>query len=789
MPSDMGERYRELIEASPDLVWLVDLSGRITFINGATRVVFGREPEDMIGELFSELVSTEDRERTITAFASVLTAAVDSVNVENAVHGKDGRLVPLLTNVRIVRNAVGDVTGIAGSSRDITALKEAASELERQAEEQRQLAAQLDVQRARLAEAQAVAKVGSWELDLLTDTLTWSDENYRIFEIEKSAFGASYEAFLERVHPDDRALVHRTYVESLANRVAYAIDHRARLPDGRIKIVHERCQTFYDDEGRALRSVGTSQDVTESRLAEAALYESRQALRGVLDSVPQRVFWKDRSSVYLGCNRPFAEDMGFAQPSDVVGKTDDDATWKASAELYRRDDGEVIRSGEARLNYEEPMELADGRKGWLRTSKIPVRGRDGSVVGLIGTYEDITERKRLEAQHQHAQRLQSIGTLAAGMAHEINNPLTYVTGNIEICREWLQSAIVQLRRHIDAPEDTRVCERVLQSLVELEEPLRDATDGAERVRRLVLDIKRMAHTQDTPRAPRDLQGIVETAIKMTAHAVRHSAVLRTSLARTALVEGAEGPLVQVFTSLLLNAADAIGVGRAEANEIMVTSFTDDAGWPCVEVRDTGPGVRPEVLPQIFDPFFTTKRVGSGMGLGLSTSHSIVTSFGGRLTVESPPGSGAVFRVSFPPAAAAATHTAPAGQPTLLQRRGKILVIDDESAVAIAIGRMLRDHHDVTVLTDGREALAMIAAGSSYDLIFCDLMMPNLSGVEVYLLMAETDAKQASKIVFMTGGAFTVGSQDFLDRIGGVHITKPFTTQTIRAIAAACVAPD
>ncbi len=789
MASDTRERYRELIEASFDLVWSIDLSGRITFINGATRVVFGREPEEMIGQLFSELVSIEDRARTITEFASVLRDAADSVNVENAVHGKDGRLVPLLTNVRMVRDAEGVVTGIAGISRDITALKEAASELQRQAEEQRQLAAQLDVQRARLAEAQAVAKVGSWDLDLLTNMLTWSDETYRIFEIEKSAFGASYEAFLERVHPDDRELVNRTYAESVVKRVPYAIDHRMQLPSGRVKIVHERCQTFYDDNGRAFRSAGTCQDVTESRLAESALYESRQALRGVLDSVPQRVFWKDRHSVYLGCNRPFAADMGFADPNDVVGKTDDDATWKASADLYRRDDREVIRSGEARLNYEEPMEFADGRKGWLRTSKIPLRGRDGGVVGLIGTYEDITEHRRLEAQHQHAQRLQSIGTLAAGMAHEINNPLTYVTGNIEICREWLQSAIAQLRRHIDAPLDARACESVLQGLLELDEPLRDATEGADRVRRLVLDIKRMAHTDDTPRTPRDLLGIVETAIKMTAHAVRHAAVLRTSFAKIPLVDGAEGPLVQVFTNLLLNAADAIGVGRAEVNEITVTSFTDDAGWACVEVRDTGPGVRPEVLPRIFDPFFTTKRVGSGMGLGLSTSHSIVTSFGGRLTVESPPGSGAVFRVSFPPAAAGAVPGAPPSQPTLPHRRGKVLVIDDESAVATAMGRMLRNQHDVTVLTDAREALSMIAAGSSYDLIFCDLMMPNLSGVEVYDLMAATNKVQASKIVFMTGGAFTAASQDFLDRIGGVHITKPFTAETVRAIAAACVVPD
>src|SRR5207302_506542 len=121
-------------------------------------------------------------------------------------------------------------------------------------------------------------------------------------------------------------------------------------------------------------------------------------------------------------------DMGFADPDEVVGKSDDDATWKASAEAYRNDDRDVMASGQAKLNYEEAMVLADGRRGWLRTSKLPVRGLDGSVTGMIGTYEDITERKQLEQQLQHAQRLESIGTLAAGMAHEINNPLTYVTG-------------------------------------------------------------------------------------------------------------------------------------------------------------------------------------------------------------------------------------------------------------------------------------------------------------------------------------------------------------------------
>ncbi len=651
------------------------------------------------------------------------------------------------------------------------------------AQEQREIAEQFDLERARLAAAQSVAKVGSWELDLRTNVLSWSDENYRIFEVDKREFGASYESFLERVHPDDRVLVNRAYIDSLANRVPYALDHRTQMSNGRVKIVHERCETFYDDTGTPLRSIGTSQDVTESRLAEVALHDSRQALRAVLDSVPQRVFWKDRDSVYLGCNRPFAQDMGFQDPNDVIGKTDFDATWKASADLYRSDDRAVVLSGQSKLNYEEPMLSEDGRQGWLRTSKVPLRGRDGNVTGIIGTYEDITEAKRLERQLTHAQRLESVGTLAAGMAHEINNPLAYVIGNVEVAREWLRAEVERLRNPTGDATEPEVVADVLQRLTAIEELLRDALDGAHRVRRLVVDIKGMARLEDGSRTPLDLRSIIESAVRMTANSVRHFAIVRTRFGATPLVEAGDGPLIQVITNLLLNAAQAIGEGHADTNEITISTYSDSAGWACVEMSDTGPGIPADVLPRVFDPFFTTKRTGAGMGLGLSTSLSIVAALGGRLTAESPPGSGAVFRLRLPPAPGVVVPRPPSNRPAKATRRGRILVIDDEPMVAVAVGRMLRAHHDVMAMTDAREALALLTAGEVYDLIFCDLMMPNLSGIEVYELVKATSSPMASKIVFMTGGAFTATAQDFLRQHGNTHVTKPFTAETIRSVAA------
>ena len=642
-------RYRSIVETSHEIVWEVDVAGRIVFVNAAACAVHGLKPEEMIGRAYSDFLAPGIRDAAIALFAEAVRVGADAVDLPTGIDRKEGAFVRPSINVRIFRGDDGRV----GVSRDAT-------------------------------------------------------------------------------------------------------------------------------------PSGTTQDVAERRLAETALYDSRQALRAVLDSVPQRVFWKDRNSVYLGCNRAFAMDMGFDDPDEVIGKTDYDASWKASAELYRADDNAVVTSGQSKLNYEEPMLHPDGRQGWLRTSKVPLRGRDGNVTGIIGTYEDITERRLLQQQLMHAQRLESIGTLAAGMAHEINNPLTYLIGNAEISHEWLRTAIARLERLIGKAHDPAALARAIRGVAEIEGPLLDVLDGAERVRLLVLDIKGMARIEDGSRAPRELRSLVEAAVKMTANAVRHFASVRTRFAATPLVETGDGPLVQVLTNLLINAAQAIGEGRADANDITVTTYTDATGWACVEVRDTGPGIPADVLPRIFDPFFTTKPVGAGMGLGLSTSHNIVVGLGGRLTAESPPGGGAVFRVVLPPATRNAAPSPPECGSATVTRRGKVLVIDDEASVAVALGRILGQDHDVTVLTDGREAVASIAAGQVYHVIFCDLMMPNISGIDVHHAIAATSAAQAGRIVFMTGGAFTAASQAFLDRFGSRHVIKPFTAETIRSIAASSV---
>jgi PAS domain S-box-containing protein len=249
-----------------------------------------------------------------------------------------------------------------------------------------------------LKDAQHIAKVGSWELHIPNNQLSWSDEIYRIFEIDPAQFAASYDAFLNAIHPEDREAVNQAYTNSLVTRQQYSIRHRLIMADGRIKYVHEQFQTEFDTEGNPLRSMGTVQDVTELVKTEIALQDSRDLLQTVIDHAPLRVFWKDKELRYLGCNPAFANDAGRNQPSELIGQNDYQMGWADRAELYRADDRAIIDSGKARINFEEPQTTPTGQTIWLRTSKVPLRKGNGEIIGVLGIYQDITEEKEKDEE-------------------------------------------------------------------------------------------------------------------------------------------------------------------------------------------------------------------------------------------------------------------------------------------------------------------------------------------------------------------------------------------------------
>jgi len=271
-------------------------------------------------------------------------------------------------------------------------------------------------------QSQAIAHLGHWNLDLHTNKLQWSDEVYRIFGLKPQEFQPNYEALLNYIHPHDRDFVDTAYRTSIQKHIPFDIEHRVLLDDGSTKYVNEKCVTYYDDHGNPTRSLGTVKDITERKQAEEKLQQNRNMLDNILNTIPQTVFWKDRECRYLGCNTHFAKAVGLQNPEDIVGLTDFDLPWpKEEAEAYRADDLYVMDNNESRLHIIEPLQQADGSRLWIDTTKIPLQDGNGKVYGVLGVYEDVTERKKAEiALHQAGDILQN---MQMGLyVYELENP-------------------------------------------------------------------------------------------------------------------------------------------------------------------------------------------------------------------------------------------------------------------------------------------------------------------------------------------------------------------------------
>ena len=256
---------------------------------------------------------------------------------------------------------------------------------------------------SRLKEAQRIAKIGSWELDLLTNKLHWSDEVFRIFEVDPARFGATYEAFLNAIHPEDRAAVNQAYTQSLTTRQAYDIDHRLQMADGRIKFVHEQCETLFNEDGKPLRSWGTVQDVSQRRMAATELLESRRLLSSIIENIPNMIFLKRASDLRFELLNRAGEDLLGYQRNDLIGKNDYDFFPKEQADFFTGKDRTVLAQKEI---VDIPEEAISTRHGVriLHTRKLTLRDADGQPQYLLGISEDITERKHTEEAMNAAAR-------------------------------------------------------------------------------------------------------------------------------------------------------------------------------------------------------------------------------------------------------------------------------------------------------------------------------------------------------------------------------------------------
>lgn len=427
----------------------------------------------------------------------------------------------------------------------------------------------------------------------------------------------------------------------------------------------------------------------------------------------------------------------------------------------------VVREGEPVAKYETVFVTKDGRQLQVLANVIPIM-EDGELVCAQAVVHDVTQLRTAEKALIHSERMASVGTLAAGVAHEINNPLAYVISNIDVAAEEL--------RDIGGGSPSARFRELLATVVE-------AREGAERIRRIVRGLRTFSRSDEEVVAPVDLRRVLDGAVNMAGNEIRHRAQLVKEYGAAPAVMADESRLVQVFVNLLVNAAHAIDPGMAERNEIRVVTGPAGEGRAFVEVRDTGSGISEELEQRIFEPFFTTKPAGVGTGLGLSICHGIVTRAGGSIAFDSELGVGSRVRVELPTAAHVETRLEPrVEQPKREGPRGRVLVVDDDLMLGRSIHRVLSREHDVVVVDGGRAALQELERiESPYDLILCDLMMPDMTGMELHRRLSQTRPELISRMVFISGGAFSSDASDFLSRVPNQRLEKPFDLHALRAL--------
>ncbi len=393
---------------------------------------------------------------------------------------------------------------------------------------------------------------------------------------------------------------------------------------------------------------------------------------------------------------------------------------------------------------------------------LPTAG--GSVLVLL---RDVSEQRRLLRRVTAAENLASLGTLAAGLAHEINNPLTYVVTGVSAIRSSLQAG-----ERIDAAEVDSVL------------------DGCWRVRDIVRNIlDTTTHGRDAVEAV-SVPEAIDTALALVRAQVSHRATIHWSPGDVPAARAHRTKLVEVVMNLVVNAGQAFADNRASQNAIWVRVRGDDAEV-VIEVEDNGPGMDEATRVRALEPFFTTKDPGQGTGLGLFLSSAIVESLGGTLRIDSELGLGTKVTVRLPstpepPASALVRRSVPAVAGEAAPR-ASVLVVDDEPQIRRALRRIVGRWHAVTLAANGAEAWQRLSAGERYDVIFCDILMPELTGIELFRALERSLPEQATRVVFITGGATSEAARVFLEQHGGRVVHKPFRPSEIEATVAA-VAP-
>ncbi|MFQ5776242.1 MAG: type II toxin-antitoxin system prevent-host-death family antitoxin [Kiloniellaceae bacterium] len=739
------ERYRRLVDLSPDGVF-VNCNGRFAFANPAAVRAFGAETaEDLIGREVLDFMHADFRDTVRQRVKIVLEGGVAPPMMEQVYVRLDGQSFDVETSATPItyrgeRAVLSVFRDIAERKRSEEAIKE---------------------REAQLKHAQAMAKLGGFVWDDVSNRCLYCSEELAgligttVEEI--MATRATHDSLLSRIHPDDRARYQAVIEAANARVTPYDVEYRVHDDAGSLRYWREMGEPITDETGRLVRTFGTIQDITDIKRAEAALRESEERLRAVIENSPTAILLKDLEGRFRLVNGRFRE--WFAnRAEDMVGRTSYDIRPRDQADALVAQDREVLDRLTV-VEREHEVTFADGRRHTVVTTKFPVFDSSRSPIGVGSISMDVTEQRAAEERLRQAHRMEAVGQLTGGVAHDFNNLLGVVIGNAEL----LGDRLGQDDRHVQAL-------------------LRAAARGAELTQRL------LAFSRRQPLQPRalDLDALVTGMSDMLSRTLGETIEVEVS-PRPGLWRAMAdaGQIENALLNLAINARDAMpGGGKLSIETANVTLVANDSAaradlrpgeYVMASVRDTGCGIAPDVLDHVFEPFFTTKEVGQGSGLGLSMVYGFAQQSGGHVAIDSAPDRGTTVRLYLPRAAkevaARPREEAAGAQPTA--QGETVLVLEDDSAVRELAVAILEDlGYRVVTAPDGRAAVAALDQAAEIDLLLSDVVLPGgTSGPDV----AEHAKRRRPgiKVLFMSGyAADSLVPNGPLDN-GVALINKPF----------------
>jgi PAS domain S-box-containing protein len=501
---------------------------------------------------------------------------------------------------------------------------------------------------------------------------------------------------------------------------------------------------------------GISRNITERKRADEALRQSEEKYRTMLQEMDEGYYEVDLAGNYTFFNDVICVKMGYSR-EELIGMNYRVYTPEEDLKSVYKVYNEVYRTGKPRRWYPMINIVKGGTRIFVENSILPIRNSDGEIIGFRGISRDVTERKRMEQERlqleqkaQFASRLASVGEMASGIAHEINNPLTGVIG------------YAQLLLQEDLPDNVR-------------KDLETINDGAKRVANVIQRLLAFARQSEPQRTYVNINEVVATTLELRGYHLQTSNIEVTTefTPDLPLTIADAGQLQQVFLNLIVNAETEMKLARGSGKLTVKTQQVDDVLR--ISFKDDGPGIAEENLEKIFDPFFTTRQVGQGTGLGLSVCYGIVSQHGGRIYAESKPGKGAIFVVELPMLTEDKQLQLPEPEVNEQRKRSgvRILVVDDERVVREFISKALTEEgHQVETVDNAEDALKMVK-NKKYRIILLDVKMPGMSGIELYKRFQKMGPALARSVVFVTGDVMGARTLAFLAKARSPYITKPF----------------